>query len=300
MKKLLCISLAILSIFLVSCSKKAAYESPVYRANTKIANFASKVAVSEEAVMADYDDYAMEKEVSASGQTLEVERKLIKNGSIQIEVENFDSVDDQIKAFVKKFGGYIVDTYNNENCYNTTIRIPSDKFEIAMDESGTLGKVKSRSENSQDVTDQYYDLESRIETKKILKEKFESYLKQATNMSDLLEVERQLNEVISELEAVEGRMKRLSNQIDFSTIYINCSLPYGHNNSGFEWPNIGEKFKELGYNTVSFLASLFVGIFYVLIFGIPLLAIIALVYWLCFGKVGLLVKLFKLLSKKKD
>lgn len=298
MKKLLCLSMAVFALSFISCSKKA-YESEAPRMMKQAIagkGFAANATmeVMEEAA---FDDFSAQ---SAEIPSVEVERKLIKNGSLQIEVESFDSLDEKIKGFVNGYKGYIVDTFCNETYYSATIRIPANYFEEAMEQSGKLGKVKNRSENSQDVTDEFYDLESRIETKKILKDKFESYLKQATNMADLLEVERQLNEVISELEAVEGRMKRLSNQIDYSTINMNFSLPFGYNNTGFEWPNIGEKFKELGYNTVSFLASLFVGFFYVLIFGIPLLAIAALVYWLGFGKIGLIVKLFKLLSKKKE
>ena len=54
----------------------------------------------------------------------------------------------------------------------------------------------------------------------------------------MLEIERQLNEVESELESIEGRMKRLTNQIEFSTISLNFTLPVGKTENGFVFPDL--------------------------------------------------------------
>lgn len=290
---------------LVSCNK-AVKKSAMITTNTTakkvagngFASYRASAAV-EAPMMADsmmMEEAVMDESAEISG---EFERKLIKTGNLTIEVTSFDNAEASIQNFVKTYGGYITDTSLNEYSFSSTIRIPSKNFELAMNSADSLGKIKYKSENSRDVTDEFYDLESRLETKKVLKEKFETYLKQSKTMADTLEVEKQLNQVISELDAMESRMKRLSKQIDYSTIYIYMNLPTGHVDGGYDWPDMGEKFRGLGVGIVNFFANLFIVIIYAVIFGIPLIAIAALLYWLFFGRVGLLIKLFKWLSKKK-
>lgn len=226
-------------------------------------------------------------------------RKLIKNGNATVEVESLENMEAIIQNFAEKYQGYITDTYSNENSLSATLKIPAENFDSAMESTGSLGKVKYKSENSQDVTEEFYDLDSRINTKKILKEKLEKYLTQAKNMTELMEIERELNMVVSDLESMEGRMKRLSNQISYSTLYLYVQLPIGYDREGFVTPDANDKFLEIKEKCVKFFTGFLTVLVYIVIFGIPVLAVAALLYWLLFGRIGLLIKLFKFLSKKK-
>lgn len=228
----------------------------------------------------------------------EVERKLIKNGYVNLSIDSMNDIEQKVQTFAKSYGGYITNTYTSENNYSAQIKVPCNYFEDAMNNAGTLGEVKSRSQNANDVTDEYYDLDSRINSKRILKEKLEGYLKKAESIKDLMEIENQLNIVVSDLESMEGRMKRLSNQIDYSTIDINAYLPTGYIDTGYNWPDLKESFRELGVNIVNFFAKFLVFIIYLVIYGLPIVGLVAVLYWLLFGKIGLLVKLFKKIGKK--
>lgn len=247
-------------------------------------------------------DMAYETEESAANGVFEpaspnFERKLIKTGHLNMEVATLSELDKTVAEFAQKYNGYVTNSSMYENGFDATVRIPNRYFEEAMNSAGDLGKVKYRSVNSQDVSEDFYDLQTRLETKKTMQEKLESYLSSAKDMKDLLEVERQLNMVTTEVESMEGRMKRLSNQIDYSTIYMGMSLPTGYDNSGFNWPDLGESFREFGYNIVKFGAGLLMFLFYLVVYGIPVVAVAAFFFWLLFGRVGLLVKLFKWLKK---
>jgi len=286
MKKItkIIISLFTAALF-VSCGNttyKAAV-SPVVNSKMRTANVALESAV--------YD-------MAEDSVAYETERKLIKTGHITIELETLSESENITSAFAKSFGGYVTNSSSWTNSFNATVKVPADHFDEAMTAAGELGKLKYRSVNNQDVTDEYYDLETRLNTKKTMQKKLESYLSQAKNLSDLLEIERQLNDVTSEVESMEGRMKRLSNQIDYATIEININLPSGYNNDGFEWPDLGEKFRDFGSNFVNFLANGLMFIFYIVVFGIPVIALAALLFWLLFGRIGLLRKLFSKLRKK--
>ncbi|MCR4734217.1 MAG: DUF4349 domain-containing protein [Treponema sp.] len=227
------------------------------------------------------------------------ERKLIKNANINLEVESLEGVENLISKFAESLGGYVTNSSSSETTYNATVRIPAAKLDEAMRLCSDFGKIRYKNLYSQDVTEEFYDLETRLSTKKLMRDKLEKYLSQAKDISDLLQIESQLNSVISEIEVMEGRMKRLSNQIEYSTIYINMNLPSGYSDNGFVWPDLGEDFKQFGVNVIHFLEKFFMALFYIIVFGTPIIALIALLYWLLFGRVGLLVRLFKKLSGKK-
>ena len=302
MKKSFLIISILLSIFLFSCGSKSysgATKQASYREVDGAVNLKStKMVMTDEAVV---ENAVFQTEAS----TLEVEqsyeqgRKLIKNGNVSLGVESFNNIENIVLVYAQNYNGYVTNTFMSDSYYSATIKVPSQNFDLAMNNVGVIGKVKSRSQNASDVTDTYYDLESRIESKKILKDKLENYLKQASSISELMEIERELNNVISELEAMQGRMKRLSNQIDYSTINIDISLPTGVNENGFVWPDLKEKFRRLGRDVVDFFAGFVVLICYIAIYGLPIIILLAFLFWLLFGKIGLLVKLYNLIKRKK-
>lgn len=289
----------------ISCSKNSSsYNTSVMR-EAPVATAAKKLVAASGYADDSFvtADYAVAEESKANGvfepAEFNYERKLIKTGNLYLEVSSLSDVDKTISEFASTYKGYVTDSSMYENHFNATVRIPSANFEQAMNSAGDLGKVKSRSVNSQDVSEEFYDLQTRLDTKKTMQKKLESYLSNAKDIKDLLEIERQLNSVTTEIESMEGRMKRLSNQIDYSTIYIGMTLPLGFDESGFDWPDLGESFRKFGCNIVNFGAGLLIFLFYLVVYGIPIIAIAAFFFWLLFGRVGLLVKLFKRLKNKK-
>lgn len=222
------------------------------------------------------------------------ERKLIKNGDLTLQVENLDEIEQKIETWCKSYGGYISSSNQNERSLNFTIKIPSQKFDSAMEEAGNFGILKSKNISTRDVTEQFYDLQTRLSTKKILQSNLQNYLRQATNLTDILKIEKELNNVTSDLESMQGQMRRLSNQIEFSTINIYLRLP--DYKSEIREPSFSENFTNFLHSLKTFFAGFLTILLYVIICGIPILAILALLYWLLFGKIGLIKKLFKKLK----
>ncbi len=222
------------------------------------------------------------------------ERKLIKNGDLTLQVENLDNLEQTIENWCESYGGYISSSNRNERSLNFTIKIPSQKFDSAMEEAGNFGILKSKNISTQDVTERFYDLQTRLSTKRILQSNLQNYLRQATNLTDILKIEKELNNVTSELESMEGQMRRLSNQIEFSTINIYLRLP--DYKSEIREPTFSENFTNFLHSLKTFFATFLTILLYVIICGIPILAILALLYWLLFGKIGLIKKLFKKLK----
>ena len=314
---------AICLIIIAGCSKKSgSYSSKQAYGINSSAKVAGRGFATSEAVMADsvYFD-SMDYEESGSAQVFEenlvssrserlpaalegpqedgtsFERKLIRTGNVSLEVQTISDAEDKIAAWAASLGGYVTNANTWQYGAGFTVRVPSSRFDEAMSQVGSFGRITNRSVNSQDVSDNYYDMKSRLETKYILRDKLQSYLSEAKDIKDLLEVERQLNEVIEDIESTESRFKRLSGQIDYSTIYINMSFEHGKDESGIILPDVKESWNEFVSNVINFFWGLLKVLFYIVIFGIPIVAVAALLFWLLFGKIGLLVKLFKKLKK---
>lgn len=253
-------------------------------------------------------DTAMEENVQATsagaeagtGAATGTERKLIKTGSIRLEVENLASAEEAVTGWCASFGGYISASYSEERRASFTVRIPAQDFDSAMTAVGTLGAVKSRSVSTQDVSEQFYDLQTRLDTRKILRDRLQSYLASAKDMKDMLQIESELNDTLSEIESMEGRMRRLAGQIDYSTITVEAELPYRTTDQGFQWPELGNGLRRFASNIVDFFAGFAAVLLYAVICGIPVLAAAAFFYWLLLGKAGLLKKIFRRLRGKKE
>lgn len=291
---------------LTGCNKKPAkgYGAPQVNAlkesKLSMKSFASG-ARSNNAVYSDSIEYEMAEESSdfdnSRSQNAEYERKLIRTGNVTLEVKTVSDAEEKISAWAKSLGGYITNANTWENGAGFTVRVPASRFDDAMAQAGEFGRVTNRSVSSQDVSDNYYDLQSRLQTKYILRDKLTGYLNQAKDIKDLLEIERQLNSVLEDIDSTEGRFKRLSGQIDFSTIYINMQFERGKDEGGIILPDVKNSWNEFVSTVIAFFWGLLKILFYIVIFGIPLIAIAAFLFWLLFGKVGLLVRLFKKLKK---
>ncbi|MCR5763937.1 MAG: DUF4349 domain-containing protein [Treponema sp.] len=249
-----------------------------------------------EAVMMDSPSPEVPKEQVSSS----YERKLILNGDISIEVEKLEDVRSATDNLVKKLGGYISDSSEWSNGLSITIRIPSSSFYDAMNSVSGIGKIRSKNINTSDVTDQYYDIDTRLTTKKVMLERLETYLKQAKDVKDMIEIETKINEVTSDIEVMQGQLNRLSSLISYSTITISARLPVNQTQQGFVMPDAKSKFREFARDVLNFFVQFFFVILYIIIYGIPILAAVLLLYWLLIGKVGILRKIFCKIKANKN
>lgn len=230
----------------------------------------------------------------------EPERKLVKTGSLSFEVENLDTTDTLVAEWAEKYGGYVFSSGSNPTNAWYTVKIPSTNFDDAMNAVGNIGAVKSRAVSTEDVSDSYYDLKTRLETRKIMRDRLSEYLERAENIDNLLKIESELNSVISDIEYMEGSMKRLNGRIDYSTININASLPFRTDNDGsFQWPDFDDSTRQFFSDVVDFFGGLISIVLYMIICGVPTVAIVVLLYWLLFGKLGILIRIFKKVSRPR-
>ena len=165
-----------------------------------------------------------------------VQRMLTKEGNLSWETSNVDKTHASIVAQAKKSNAYISSDNRFRDEYQMTnkmsIRIPSNQFDnfISSIENDVNNFVEKRIEVI-DVTEEYIDVSARMKTKKELELHYYDLLKQTKNVTEILQVEEQLNIVRSEIESAEGRLKYLKDKVNMSTIHLSfyetTSAPVG-------------------------------------------------------------------------
>jgi len=186
---------------------------------------------------ADQTEKASLTQLDKAGETTEAaDRKIIRNAEITIEVPSTTDAQHQVTSIAETHGGFVVTSEakqreSNDPAQRTldiklVVRVPSNQFGRAFDEIKKLaGNTPSENVTSQDVTEDFIDLEARIKTQKALEVQFLEIMRQANKISDALEVQRQIAEVRTDIEKLEGRKRFLENRSSLSTINVNIQTP---------------------------------------------------------------------------
>lgn len=169
-------------------------------------------------------------------QSPDISQKLIRSGGINFQSESLENDYQQIKNMLGGFGAYLEnENQSNDNYrknYSLSIRVPSDQYDSLLNAISNIAyRVQNKYSNVDDVTERYYDLQSRIQNKKELEKRYREILSKANQVKDILEIERNLNEVRSDIEQMEGQFNYLSKQIKFSLLQVQFyeELPYEMN-----------------------------------------------------------------------
>ena len=165
------------------------------------------------------------KTLQSEALTVPKERKLIRNARLEFETEDLDQTAAQIRQAVDKHKGYLgsEQSLNYETRQSTTIqvRIPATSFEAFIEEiSKGVTQFDEKNISARDVTEEFVDVEARLKNKKELETRYQEILKQAKNVKEILEIEREINSLRSDIESMEGRLNYLKNQVGLSTVHI--------------------------------------------------------------------------------
>ncbi|RTY95861.1 DUF4349 domain-containing protein [Flavobacterium sp. GT3R68] len=162
---------------------------------------------------------------SAATADKEIEAKIIKQGNLRFETNDLEKTYNQIRSAVKQHNALVQNDAEGKDFgslfRNITVRIPSENFDVFIaDISKGVGYFDKKEISSQDVTEEYIDLNSRLKTKKVLEIRYLELLKKATKVSEMLEIEKKLSEIREEIDAKEGQLKYMQNRVSMSTVTI--------------------------------------------------------------------------------
>lgn len=226
----------------------------------------------------------------------ETSRKLIKTVNISAETEAFDTLVPGLQKQVEALGGYIesisvydVNSYYVEDrmvkqrCANLTARVPKEKLDGFLAQVGEQTNVTSRSENVEDVTLQYVDLESHKKALVTEQERLLALMGQAENVEDIIAIEGRLSEVRYQLESMESQLRTYDNQIDYSTVYLNIDevRQYSAPQTASVWQRIESGFMksldDIGLSIRDLAIGFVIDIPYIVLFLIGIAVAVAVV-----------------------
>ncbi|MCL2443824.1 MAG: DUF4349 domain-containing protein [Treponema sp.] len=181
------------------------------------------------------------------------ERKLVKRASIRIRVENLETADNSVASLLEKYNGYAASTSIEENSRYYSLRVPTSQYDVFLAEMDGIGRLLGRYESTDDVTLRYYDLESRLDSKRELLRTFQAYLRRANTMEEILSVEARIADLQRDIEYTGTQLRNLANMVDYSTIDLSLMGPVAM--SPTRSVTLGERIKQLFGGFGNFLST---------------------------------------------
>ena len=153
-------------------------------------------------------------------------RIIIRTVNMSIVVDQIQPAIDDISELANSMGGWVVSTDRREKHTGViSVRVPAAGLDLAIEELREMAKdVESEITTSQDVTDEYFDLQSRLKNHQATEEALIRLLDRAENVEHALAVQRELSDVQENVERLLGRIKLLEETSAFSLITVSLKL----------------------------------------------------------------------------
>ena len=220
-------------------------------------------------------------------------RKLIRNVDLSFETTDFDTFVQDIQSKTTALGGYIESSDLSGNAYTDrhrfayfTLRIPKPQVDTFLSFAEGEANLTRKYENTQDITLQYYDTESR---KKALQSEYDRLLElmaKAESVDAVIAIEQRLSEIRYQLDSFESDLRRYDNQVDYSTITVNVSettVLTASEKSGF-WSRVQANLE----SNVEDLCNAAIGLLIWFLSSLPVLLALAILFFLIYRVVKMI------------
>lgn len=153
-------------------------------------------------------------------------RRVIYTADVSMQTRDFTHAERSLPVLVEELGGYLTDVSLNrqqgeQRSGRWQARVPAEHFHEFLEGLDKLGVPERRQVSGQDVTEEYIDLETRLQNKKRLEERLLELMKaKSGSVTDVIEFERQVAQVREEIERMEGRFRYLMNRSDLSSVSV--------------------------------------------------------------------------------
>ena len=168
--------------------------------------------------------------VKKTGSNLPANVKLIYRANIDMESTEFDAALSGLNDLVESLGGYYENSeLNNYSSYRHgyyVVRLPSENFDAFCSAVGGLAQINTISRSAEDVSEYYYDLESRLATQRTKLDRLQTLLEQATEMEDIISLEHTISDTELYIENLTGSLRKYDSLVGYATVNITLSEVY--------------------------------------------------------------------------
>ena len=174
------------------------------------------------------EDIAEEESAAANGGDVFPEGvKIIYTADMSLETTGFDAAAEELERLVSETGGYFemssVDNYGSYRYGYYVVRVPSGKFNIFCDRVGQICQLRSKSKSAENISERYYDTQSRLETQQTKLKRLQELLSQAEDMEDIITIESAISETEYQIEQLSGTLRHYDALVGYATVNISLS-----------------------------------------------------------------------------
>lgn len=229
---------------------------------------------------------------ASGGETFNLDtEKIIYSAYAELETQEFDKTIEGVYAMIERYQGFLEsssvtgDNYYTKYYYaetsnrsaSFTIRVPRDNFETMLDNLSDLGNVPYSSTSTENITTQYVDTESRLNSYKIQEERLLEFMEKAETVEDMLAIEARLADVRYNIESLTTTLQGWDSLIYYSTVSLVINEVEDYTEKvpvqRSYWEEVGDTLTD----TLDGIGEFFKGLLKYLIAALPILAIIAIV-----------------------
>lgn len=156
-------------------------------------------------------------------------RQIVYTAQAALTCKDAAGAAEKIRAAAETAGGYIQSSDRSErsgSVYSSlTVRIPADAYRAFMDGLSAYGDIESQTENTEDITSSYIDVQSRLAALKEQKSRLEEMRASAATVDDLLRIEQEISDVQYQIEDYTAQLKTYDNETAYCTVTLTLSQP---------------------------------------------------------------------------
>ena len=271
MKKMLSLlAAAALTASLAGCGASKSYASASRPAIAEAAEGAYGVSDDLDAGFNGSGESAVLPEASSA-------RKIIYTSQLDVETRDFDSSHTLLRSTATELGGYLESSScygsaeNGNRCTDDTYRIPDAHYQEFLNSVGDIGSITYRSEQTEDITSRYVDVQARIDSLEAQRTRLQQLRDQADTLEDLLTIESQLSEVQYQLESYTAQRNLYDDQVDYCTVTVSLSEVQAYTPVNTFSSRLSSAFGESLHGFVRFWQDLAI----LLVYALPYLAVLA-------------------------
>ena len=284
-----------------STTEAATYDAAPMEPESNAARSSGFAAMDAVGVSEEYDS-----DTASSDVPDENPEKIIYSADATVETTEFDKTLEELAALIKEYGGWVQSSsINGANYYSIsrgssynrsadyTIRIPSDKFQTVMGTLSTLGNVPYSYTYTENVSSQYYDVQSRLTAYKTQETRLLEMMEKAQTVEDTITIEEKLTELQYKIDSLQSSLNNWDRQVNYSTITLNVQEVGEYTEQQAVTISYGQRLLNAFTDSLKGVGRFFKNLLVFLVSALPALAILAVLFFALrplFRKLGIKVK----------
>ncbi len=149
-----------------------------------------------------------------------VDRSIVRRAQLGVEVSDVGRAAADVRLAATGAGGFVSDERSRSEDATLTVKVPAERLDQAVERIAVVGKVTTRSQQAEDVTEKVVDLEGRLATQRASVARVRALLERAASVGEIVEIESELTRREADLESLQRRLNAVTAQVALSTVTV--------------------------------------------------------------------------------